>query len=115
MTFARGVFTGAILGAVTALALVASWWLVTSKPPQKAKSAAAPPAKVDKPLKEDEIQRITLTPSGWRAAHARLLLIRGQRKREVFEHALATGEVSYTPVVAAAAEGAVPLHVHWSP
>ena len=67
------------------------------------------------PVAGDYPQRITLTPSGWRAAHARLLLIRGQRKREVFEHALATGEVSHTPVVAAAAEGAVPLHVHWSP
>lgn len=67
------------------------------------------------PVAGDYPQRITLTPAGWRAAHARFLLIRGERKRAVFEHALALGEVSLTPVVAAAAEGAGPLHVHWSP
>jgi 6-phosphogluconolactonase len=67
------------------------------------------------PVAGDYSQRITLTPAGWRAAHARLLLIRGERKREVFERALAAGAVDQTPIVAAAAEGAVPLHVHWSP
>lgn len=60
-------------------------------------------------------QRITLTPAGWRAAHARLLLIRGERKRAVFERSLAAGVAEQTPIVAAAAEGPVPLHVHWSP
>lgn len=67
------------------------------------------------PVAGDYLKRITLTPAGWRAAHARFLLIRGERKRAVFERALAVAEVSLTPVVAAAAEGAGPLHVHWSP
>lgn len=67
------------------------------------------------PVAGDYPQRITLTPAGWRAAHARFLLIRGERKRAVCERALATGEVLQTPIVAAASEGAVPLHIHWSP
>lgn len=67
------------------------------------------------PVAGDYPQRITLTPAGWRAARARFVLIRGERKRAVLLHALASGEVSRFPVVAAAAEGAGPLHVHWSP
>lgn len=67
------------------------------------------------PVAGDYPQRITLTPAGWRAAHARFLLIRGERKRTVCERALAAGEVLQTPIVAAASEGAVPLHIHWSP
>jgi RND family efflux transporter MFP subunit len=61
MSFARGVVAGACLGAVTALALVGAWWLATSKSKAAVKVASTPPAKVDKPLKEDEVQRITLT------------------------------------------------------
>ncbi|PIQ37444.1 MAG: 6-phosphogluconolactonase [Lysobacterales bacterium CG17_big_fil_post_rev_8_21_14_2_50_64_11] len=67
------------------------------------------------PVAGDYPQRITLTPAGWRAAHARFLLIRGERKRAVLQHALVLGEVSLSPVVAAAADGAVPLHIHWNP
>src|SRR5688500_18117221 len=59
--FARGVITGACLSAVAALALLAVWWLATSRPPASAKAGATPPAKVDKTFKEDDVHRITLS------------------------------------------------------
>lgn len=61
MMFARGVITGACLSAVAALALAAAWWLATSRPATPVKAATTPPAKVDKTLKEEDVQRITLT------------------------------------------------------
>jgi membrane fusion protein, heavy metal efflux system len=59
--FARGVITGACLSAVATLALVAAWWMATSRPPASAKAPTTPPAKVDKTFKEDDVHRITLT------------------------------------------------------
>lgn len=59
--------------------------------------------------------RITLTPSGWRSASSRVLLIAGARKREVFERALATADPLQLPVFAAIREGEPALQVHWYP
>lgn len=59
--------------------------------------------------------RITLTPAGWKGARRRLLLIRGERKRGVFERALREGDVETLPVCAAFAAGDAPLEVHWTP
>ncbi len=59
--------------------------------------------------------RISLTPAGWWPAQQRLLLIRGARKRAVFEAALAAGAPARLPVRAALRTGAAPLDVHWCP
>ena len=59
--------------------------------------------------------RISLTPSGLAPAHARLLLIRGQRKCELLERGLAGGDPLEDPArIALTTPGAV-LHVHWCP
>jgi 6-phosphogluconolactonase len=60
-------------------------------------------------------RRITLTPAGWRFARKRLLVIRGERKRRVFEQALRERDAQTFPVCAAFAVGEAPLEVHWAP
>ncbi len=50
------------------------------------------------------------------SANTRLLLIRGQRKREVFERAVASGDVLQWPILAALApDNRAPLQVYWCP
>jgi len=59
-------------------------------------------------------RRITLVPDAWRLARERILLLRGARKRDVFERALAGADVLATPVLATVGEGEGPrLQVHW--
>ncbi|RDZ29687.1 6-phosphogluconolactonase [Lysobacter silvisoli] len=59
-------------------------------------------------------RRVSLTPAGLARVQTRLLLITGERKREVFEAALRSGDVKRYPVLAALdAAHASPLHVHW--
>lgn len=59
-------------------------------------------------------RRISLTPIGLQRVQTRLLLIQGERKREVFETALRSGDVTRYPVLAALEAGnGSPLHVHW--
>lgn len=61
-------------------------------------------------------RRISLTPAGLARAQCRLLLLRGERKREVFEQALGSGDVLRWPVLAALdSANASPLQVHWCP
>lgn len=61
-------------------------------------------------------RRVSLTPAGFAAAQARLLLIRGQHKREVLAQAVASGDVLRWPVLAALDPGHdTPLHVYWCP
>lgn len=67
------------------------------------------------PVAEPYPLRITLTPSGWRDAQCRLLLVGGARKREVFEQAVAANDPQRFPVVAAVREGRSALQVHWFP
>jgi len=57
-------------------------------------------------------KRISLTPAGLSRARSRLLLIRGRRKREVLQQAVASGDVSRWPVLIAL-QGSTPLQVHW--
>lgn len=60
-------------------------------------------------------RRISLTPVGLMPAHTRLLLLRGERKRDVFERALAGDDPKEMPVrIAFTTPGAV-LQVHWCP
>jgi 6-phosphogluconolactonase len=59
-------------------------------------------------------QRITLTPRGWRDAASRLLLIRGETKKAVFETAIASGDSHKYPVLAAVNVGNASLDVHWA-
>lgn len=59
-------------------------------------------------------RRISLTPAGLAKAHARLLLVRGNRKRESLASALTSGDRNAWPILAAVDVGdATPLHVHW--
>lgn len=59
-------------------------------------------------------RRISLTPVGLARVQTRLLLIQGERKREIFEAALRNGDVTRYPVLAALEAGhGAPLHVHW--
>lgn len=57
-------------------------------------------------------RRITLTPAGWAEASTRLLLMRGDAKRAVFERAMHS-DAMRAPVHAALEVPGVPLHVHW--
>ncbi len=58
-------------------------------------------------------RRITLTARGIRAAATRILLMRGERKRAVFERALAVGDVRDLPIRIAIATPGTALHVVW--
>jgi 6-phosphogluconolactonase len=58
-------------------------------------------------------QRITLTPAGWKRARLRVLLLRGDSKRRIFERAVAAADPLAFPVFAAVANGGTPLVVHW--
>lgn len=57
--------------------------------------------------------RISLTPAGLAPAPTRLLLLRGQDKREVFERALAGDNPREMPVRIAFRTPGATLHVHW--
>ncbi len=57
-------------------------------------------------------RRISLTPAGWAAAPLRMLLLRGDAKRAVFERAT-EADALHAPVRAALDVPGVPLHVHW--
>ena len=61
------------------------------------------------------LRRISLTPAGLGIAHTRLLLLRGQRKREVFERALAGDDPREMPVRIALTTPGAQLQVHWCP
>ncbi len=58
-------------------------------------------------------RRISLTASGIAQAVARILLLRGERKRDVFAQALRPGHVHEYPIRAAIEVGGSPLHVYW--
>lgn len=60
-------------------------------------------------------RRISLTPAGLAPADARILLIRGQRKRELLERVLEGADPSTYPVRIAFTTPGAPLHVHWCP
>ena len=59
-------------------------------------------------------QRITLTPAGIALANHRFLLIRGQRKRDVLEAALASADAQRYPIRVAIDHPGERLHVFWS-
>ncbi|MFZ7097161.1 6-phosphogluconolactonase [Luteimonas dalianensis] len=60
-------------------------------------------------------RRISLTPAGLQPAHTRILLIRGERKRELLEKVVAGDDpMEYPARIALLTPGAV-LHVHWCP
>ncbi len=60
-------------------------------------------------------RRISLTPAGLAPAHTRLLLIRGQAKRDVFERALKAGDARELPVRIAFTTPGARLQVYWCP
>jgi len=60
-------------------------------------------------------QRISLTPAGLARASARILLLRGERKRAVLLRALEGEDALALPVRAAFALAGAPLRIHWAP
>lgn len=60
-------------------------------------------------------RRISLTPAGLEPAHTRLLLIRGQEKRKVFERALKGDDPHKLPVRIAFTTPGARLQVYWCP
>jgi len=58
-------------------------------------------------------RRISLTPAGLAQARVRVLLLRGEDKRAIFERALDPGDVRELPVRAAIDLPGAPLHVFW--
>jgi 6-phosphogluconolactonase len=60
-------------------------------------------------------RRISLTPAGLAPAPARLLLLRGHGKREVFERALEGDDPREMPVRVAFTTPGAALQVHWCP
>jgi RND family efflux transporter MFP subunit len=63
MNYRSGLVTGVLATLLLGATAGATWYLVGSKPPAATKPAAAPaPATVAKPLKEDQITSVALTP-----------------------------------------------------
>ena len=61
------------------------------------------------------LRRISLTPAGLAPAHTRILLIRGEKKRALFDRVVAGGDPMELPVRIALLTPGAPLHVHWCP
>jgi 6-phosphogluconolactonase len=80
---------------------------LASEQPYAALDASGCPVAGDWPL------RITLTPAGLKRTRHRLLLLRGEAKREVFLRAIGGDDVRELPVRAAIGIGIEPLRVHW--
>lgn len=59
--------------------------------------------------------RITLTPTGLSKARARMLLIRGESKRQVLDRALENNDAIRMPVRVAFSAPGAPLQIHWCP
>lgn len=83
--------------------------VLASPHPYAALDASGCPVAGDWPL------RITLTPAGLARTRQRLLLLRGQAKREVLVRALAGDDAREMPIRAAIGIGVEPLRVHWCP
>lgn len=60
-------------------------------------------------------RRISLTPTGLEPAHTRLLLIRGDRKRQLLDRAMAGDDPHELPVRIAWQTPGAQLQVHWCP
>lgn len=61
------------------------------------------------------LRRISLTPAGLAPAHTRILLLRGEEKRKVFESALDGDDATAMPVRIAFQAPGAELQVYWSP
>ena len=60
-------------------------------------------------------QRVSMTPAGLAKADTRLLLIRGEQKREVIQRALAGNDPHELPIRAVFSLPGAPLRIHWCP
>lgn len=60
-------------------------------------------------------RRISLTPAGLAPSRTRLLMIRGEHKRNVFERAMEGSDVQELPIRLAFATPGARLRVHWCP
>jgi 6-phosphogluconolactonase len=59
-------------------------------------------------------QRVTLVPKAIARAGVRMLLLRGERKRDLLRQALADGDVRRWPVLAAVHAAGTPLRIYWA-
>jgi len=60
-------------------------------------------------------QRVSMTPAGLAKATTRLLLIRGEQKRDVIQRALAGNDPLELPIRAVFSLPGAPLRIHWCP
>ena len=60
-------------------------------------------------------QRVSMTPAGLARATTRLLLIRGEQKRDVIQRALAGNDPHELPIRAVFSLPGAPLRIHWCP
>jgi 6-phosphogluconolactonase len=60
-------------------------------------------------------QRVSMTPAGLAKATTRLLLIRGEQKRDVIQRALAGNDPHELPIRAVFSLPGAPLRIHWCP
>lgn len=68
------------------------------------------------PLPEDApFARISLTLAAIAASRRLMLLIRGERKREVLRSAMDSGRWMEFPIAALVSRPSLPLEIHWSP
>jgi 6-phosphogluconolactonase len=65
------------------------------------------------PVAGDWRLRITLTPAGFARTRGRILLLRGEAKREVLLRALQDGDIRELPIRVVLGLGGQPLRVHW--
>lgn len=61
------------------------------------------------------LRRISLTPAGLAPAETRVMLIRGQKKRDLLDKVLAGDDPAEYPARIALLTPGAPLHVHWCP
>jgi 6-phosphogluconolactonase len=64
---------------------------------------------------EAPVARVTLTRSAILSARTLMIAIRGQRKREILEQAIADGQSSKLPMGRVLAEAEQPIDIHWCP
>ncbi len=95
MSYRSGVVTGVLTTLLVIGGVVGAWWLLTVPPTDSTKAASpTPPAAVAKPLKEDQINTITLTPE----AVERLALRTAAVERKPFHRVRVYGGEVTTPV-----------------
>ncbi len=83
MKHSEGVRTGIFLMLLTSGIGLAAWWIVTTDVPERAPNKLTPPAMVSKPVTEDDLNTITLTPEAEERLGVRTAALERQAVRRV--------------------------------